>query len=178
MAVQTKVRKAVQPALPVLRVTRFDQVSAWLIALVLGLGFSVVALTAVWVAMRPKTSQNPVPVEIVELSGGVPDGAVNETLQMESPEEIAEDPSLAEVEAPETEIEESLDNVLDLADEATNLATQQFETDSRSAGKPGSKRGTGRRALGMGPGEGGFPRDERWFIAYSNEAGLDRKSVV
>ena len=158
---------------PVLKETRFDLVSSSMMALVIGLGLSVVWLTVVWLTNRLPTAAGPVPVELIEVAGGSEDGAIDETLLVESPEEISDDPSVAETFAEETEIQEVLDNVLELSDQAANLAQQQFETDSRNAGTPGSATGTGRRALGMGPGEGGFPREQRWFVRFASEGTLD-----
>jgi hypothetical protein len=161
------------PPPPVIRITRYDEVSSWLIAFVAALGTAVFLLTLAWFSLQPAARQNPVPVEIVEIPGGVEDGAVDETLRLDSPEEASPDASLAEVAAPETEIQETLDSVMELASEATNQAEKQYEFDTRNAGKAGSAAGTGRRALGIGPGQGGIPREQRWFISFSDHATLD-----
>lgn len=158
---------------PELRVTRYDQVSSWLIALVGGLGLAVFSLTVAWISIQPVAVREPVPVEIVEVSGGVEDGSVEESLQLESPEPETEQASLAEEDAAEPEIQETLDNVMDVADEATNQAEKQFEFQTRNAGKTGSASGTGRRALGMGSGKGGVPREQRWFVSYNDRDTLD-----
>jgi len=159
--------------LPVLQVTRYDWVSSWLIAIVLALLFAVGGLAVVWAAVRPSERKEPVPVEIVEIPGGDEQGVLEETLRLESPAEASSDPSLAEIEAPESEIEETLENVVDVAAAATNLADKQFELETRNAGKPGSATGTGRRALGMGGGEAGIPREQRWFISYADQQSLE-----
>ena len=158
---------------PELRVTRYDQVSSWLIAMVGGLGLAVFSLTVAWVSIQPVSVREPVPVEIVEVSGGVEDGSVEESLQLESPEPETEQASLAEEDAAEPEIEETLENVMDVADEATNQAEKQFEFQTRNAGKKGSASGTGRRALGIGSGKGGVPREQRWFVSYSDRSTLE-----
>jgi hypothetical protein len=160
------------PPSPVIRVTRYDQVSSWLISFVAALGGAVFFLAVLWVSLRPSTHPKAVPVEIVELAGGVEDGAVDETLRVDSPEEAAPDATLADVAAPEAEIQETLDNVMELANEATNQAEKQYEFDTRNAGKSGSAKGTGRRALGLGPGDAGIPREQRWFISFSDHATL------
>jgi hypothetical protein len=157
---------------PVLRTTLYDRVSSWLMSLVVGLVLAVTALGTVWVLIQPARKQEPVPVEFFEEAGGVEDGSVDETLELESPAPEAADASLAEVESTEPEIQETLDNVLELADQATMQAERTFELDARNAGTPGSSEGTGRRALGLGPGKGGVPREQRWFISYGSEQDL------
>lgn len=158
---------------PVLRVTRYDQVSSWLIAVVGGLGLSVFVLTVAWVSIQPVAVKEPVPLEIVEISGGVEDGSIEETLKLESPDPETEQATLAEEDAAEPEVEETLDNVMDVADEATNQAERQFEFQTRNAGKKGSASGTGKRALGIGSGKGGVPREQRWFVSYNDRETLD-----
>lgn len=162
-----------QPPPPVLQVTRYDLATSFLIAVVIGLVIAVVWLGVVWAVNRPESEEGPVPLEMVELPGGDEDGAVDETLELQSPEDPTDDPSLAEVPADEPEIQEMLETVIEMADEATNLAQQQFEMDARNAGNPGSASGTGRRALGMGPGESGIPREQRWLVRFSDRSTLE-----
>ena len=174
--VEKKETKQLEPAgayTPVMNVTRFDRVSSWMIAAVLALGGAVVWLTVVWATNRLPSPKSAVPVEMVNLSGGAEDGSPDETLQLESPDEEVQDPTVAETESEETEIQEVLETVVELADQATNQAEQQFETDASNAGKPGSASGTGKRALGLGPGEGGIPREQRWFIRFADGGSLD-----
>lgn len=158
---------------PELRVTRYDQVSSWLIALVGGLGLAVFSLTVAWISIQPVSVREPVPVEIVEVSGGVEDGSIEESLQLESPDPETEQATLAEEDANEPEIQETLDNVMDVADEATNQAEKQFEFQTRNAGKKGSASGTGRRALGIGSGKGGVPREQRWYVSYNDRETIE-----
>ncbi len=159
--------------LPVLTVTRYDIVSSFLGAVVIGLIVAVVWLGVLWATNRVSRPDSEVPVELLELAGGVEDGAVNETLDVESPDPETADPSLADIPAEETEIQEILENVVELSDEAATLAPQQFELGARNAGKPGSATGTGRRPLGIGPGEGGLPREQRWFVRFSDRGTLE-----
>jgi hypothetical protein len=158
------------PHSPVLKVTGYDRVSAFMVALVVGLVVAVVWLGIVWATNRLPRVQGPVPVELLDLSGGVEDGAIDETLRLDSPEDISSDPSLAETPIEESEIQEMLETVVELSDEATSLAQQQFETEAQNVGQPGSATGSGRRALGMGPGETGLPREQRWYIQFSSRA--------
>lgn len=162
-----------QFAQPVLEVTRYDRASAIMIATVLALSVSVVWLSVVWAANRPRALSAPAPIELVDLAGGVDDGAVDETLLLESDADETPDASLAEIEAEDTEIEEMLDNVVDQAAVATTQAQRQFELSALNTGRPGSAHGTGRRALGMGNGDSGLPRDQRWFVRFSDGASVD-----
>lgn len=158
---------------PELRVTPYDQVSSWLISVVGALGLAVFTLTVAWISIQPIPVKDPVPVEMVEISGGVEDGSVEETLQLESPDPETEQATLAEEDADEPEVQETLDNVMDVADEATNQAEKQYEFQTRNAGKKGSASGTGKRALGIGAGKGGVPREQRWFVSYNDRETLD-----
>ncbi len=62
---------AAQPKSPILKVTRYDRVAASMIAIVVALIGSVIWLTVLWATNRLPTPQRAVPVELVELSGGV-----------------------------------------------------------------------------------------------------------
>lgn len=158
---------------PEMRVTSFDQVSSWLIALCGGLGLAVVLLTITWFSMQPSRVRAPIPVEMIELPGGVEDGAIEETLRLEADAPENEQAAPAEEVSDQPEIEEALDSVMDLADQATQQSERQFETQTRNAGVAGSASGTGKRALGMGPGKAGIAREQRWYVSYN-----DRETLV
>ena len=159
---------------PVLKVTRYEQVSAVLFAVIAGLVFAVVLLAFAWYATRLPKPKEPVPVELIELTGGSEDGAVGETLQVDSPLEANPDAGAAEVASDEPEVRESLDDVLQLTDAAVVQTEPQFDLGARNAGKPGSAQGTGRRPLGSGPGTGGgFPREQRWLVRFGDQSNLD-----
>jgi hypothetical protein len=168
-------RKTTPPTVgrPVLKVTRYDLVTSTLIATVIGLAFTFCSLTAVWITNRLSKPDPSVPLELLEMPGGFEDGAIDETLKLESPEDVVNDPSLADAPAEENEIEEMLENVVELADQATNQTSQTFELATRNVGNPGSATGTGRRALGIGPGEAGLPREQRWFVHFSRRGTLN-----
>ena len=158
---------------PVIRVTRYEKVSAFLVALVFGLILTVIWLSIIWANTTVYREEEATPLELLEIPGGYEDGVPDETLQLDSPEEVTYDPSLAEEQSEESEIEEMLDNVVELSETAAVQAEQQFEFDASSSGKPGSATGTGRRALGNGPGKSGLPREQRWFIRFADRGTLD-----
>ncbi|MBA3313904.1 MAG: hypothetical protein H0T47_11555 [Planctomycetaceae bacterium] len=150
-----------------MKVTGYDRASAFVLAAVLATGVSVLMLVAIWSAQHNWRTDDAVPLELVVTSGGEEDGSETETLDLKTPFEETPDPSLAEVRDDKTEIEPMLESVVDLADRATDMARQQSDTDAVNAGNPGSKSGTGGAALGIGPGDGGLPREQRWFVRFS-----------
>ena len=156
-----------------MRVTGYDRVSSLMISIVLGLIVGVVAVIAWWSTTRPPQQEILVPLEMVELSGGSEDGAPDETLQVESPEDPNPNPSPTEELLDENELTETLENVVELADRANQQLQQQQSNAAETSGTPGSAAGTGRRALGSGPGSGGIPREQRWFIRYADRVSSD-----
>ena len=153
---------------PVMKVTSFDQLSAGMIAFVFGLILLVVAIIIWWATTRPPQTSFLVPMEMVDV-GGDEDGAPDETLQIESPEDPNENPSPTEEVLEEAELTEFVEDVVELAD----VATQQVNAIPVSQpGTPGSAEGTGRKRLGNGPGNA-IPNEERWFIRYSDKSAVD-----
>lgn len=160
---------------PILRVTKYDQVSAFLFAFIAALVVIVSALTFAWYASRAPKPREPVAVELLtENTGGSEEGVVGETLRVDSPLEANPDAGSADLAAEEPEPRESLDNVLGLTDVAVTQTQLQFDLGTRNVGNPGSAQGTGRRPLGSGPGTGGgFPREQRWLVKYADQLNLD-----
>lgn len=152
---------------PVLTVTGYDRASALVIATVIGTAIALLILLGAWAAEHDWRDEEVVPLEIVVVSGGVDDGSETETLDLKTPFEETPDPSLAEIRDDQTQIEPMLESVIDLADKATDMAREQSDSDALNAGQPGSRTGTGQAALGMGPGEGGLPREQRWFVRFA-----------
>ena len=154
-------------ASPMMRVTRYEQVSSMMISIVIGLICATLVTLALYLSTVQADEVGPAEMELIELAGGEEDGNPDETLKVESPEEEIEDPSLTDDESEETEIEEVFQNVVEISDNAAEQVEQQFETQAQNSGKVGSKAGTGSRPLGNGPGEGGIPRHQRWFIRFA-----------
>tara|TARA_R110002095_G_scaffold216126_1_gene212187 strand:+ start:1875 stop:2774 length:900 start_codon:yes stop_codon:yes gene_type:complete len=157
---------------PVMRVTQYDQVSSSLIAIVLALIIAVLWLSIVWITNRLPQTENEVALEMIDLAGGAEDGTPDESLLVESPEDPIDDPSQVDTPDEETQVEEMLDSVVELSDKATQQVQQQMQTDLTNSGKVGSAAGTGKRALGFGPGKKGLPREQRWFIKFSDRGSL------
>ncbi len=157
---------------PVMRVTQYDQVSSSLIAVVLALIIAVLWLSIVWATNRIPQTENEVALEMIDLAGGAEDGSPDESLMVESPEDPVDDPSQIDTPNEENQVEEMLDSVVELSDKATQQVQQQTQTDLSNSGKIGSAAGSGKRALGFGPGKKGLPREQRWFIKFSDRGSL------
>lgn len=158
---------------PVLRDTLYDRVSSWSIALFVGLAGLCLCVVTIWISNRLPTPPQAVPVELVEVPGGFEDGSPDETLRVDSPEPEVQDASPAEIQSETTEIAEALETVVELSESATQQVQQQFDTGIQSTGKAGSARGTGKKGLGIGPGVGGMPREQRWYVRFGDRAGVD-----
>lgn len=158
---------------PVLRDTLYDRVSSWTIALFVGIAAACLAVVTVWVTNRLPAPAQAVPVELIEVAGGFEDGSPEETLRVDSPEPEVPDASPTDIPAETTEIAEALETVVELSDAATQQVQQQFETGAQNTGKAGSAKGTGKKGLGIGPGHGGMPREQRWFVRFGDRAGVD-----
>jgi hypothetical protein len=178
--------------------SQHDKVSSGLLAFCLVLGTLTLLLITAWIANMLPSPKLPPPVTLLEEDpGGDPhgfiDGTPGETLALGSPDADPNDPAMAEAEAlPDTaEVSaESLDAVADVSD-ASELSSEMATSDAADApaanqkfamapvirarpgspfGKPG---GTGRPPLGSGSGTGGFPREMRWFVKFTERGTLD-----
>ncbi len=159
---------------PVLGVTRYENARSFMLAVVLSLLLAVGFLFLQYLSTIEPVTKDQVALELVEIPGGYEDGVVGETLEVDSPEPPADDASLSEIESEVTEMEETLDNVIDVSDQATSQAPQQFEMDYDNTGKKASATGSGRRPLGSGGGPGaGFPREQRWYVRFSDSGTID-----
>lgn len=168
---ESRNRSAGGPPPPVLHTTRYDKVTAALSAGVIGLVIAVVCLFIMWAALWRTEVEAPAEFLLVD-GGGSLDGAPDEELLLESPEDPTEDPSLEEMPI-ESEVSELLENVIELADQATEQVQEQLELEADNQGQLGSAEGTGRRPLGMGPGSGGFPPEDRWFVVWNESESID-----
>lgn len=165
--------KTIHRPAPVLRDTLYDRVSSWTIALFVGVAGLCLCVVAIWLTNRLPAPPQAVPVELIEAPGGFEDGSPDETLRVDSPEPEVHDASPAEVQSDTTEIAEALETVVELSESATQQVQQQFDTGIQSTGKTGSAKGTGKKGLGIGPGTGGMPREQRWYVRFGDRAGVD-----
>lgn len=157
---------------PVMRETRYDQTSSLVIAAALVLIGSVILLISVWLSNllpeRVSTS-----VTMVAGQGATEDGELNETLDVESPEDPSDDPSLAN-DQQETQLEQVLDRMVSASGAAVQFKMANDFADATSAGSPGSADGTSGRPYGPGGGlRPGIPREQRWTVEFSDEGNLE-----
>ena len=160
---------------PIIRVTRYEEVSSFLFAIIGGLAVAVGLLALLWYSTRVAKPREPVAVELFEDTGGSEDGAPDETLRIDSPEPPSPDAAVGDVGSEETDVQENLDQVVALADDAVVETQRPLDLGVRNARKPGSAEGTGgRRPLGSGTGSsGGFSREQRWLVRFADQSNLD-----
>lgn len=158
---------------PVLRETTYDRVSSWAIALFIAIGMACLGVVALWYGSQAPQKPEAVPVEIIEDPGGFEDGSPDETLKVESPEPEVRDASPAEITSDKTEIAETLEAVVEISENATQIVQQQFETGVQNTGRIGSAKGTGKKGLGIGSGSGGMPREQRWYVRFGDRVPVE-----
>ncbi len=156
-----------------MRVTLYEWVSSWAISLFIGILLTCSMVVVVWMTNRLPKPPEAIPVELVELPGGAEDGSPDETLRVDSPEPETRDASPADVADDQTEIAEAVEAVVEMSEAATQQVQQQFETGIQNTGKVGRATGTGRRGLGVGPGTGGMPREQRWFVKFGDRTAVN-----
>lgn len=172
-----------------LRVTRYERVSSFMMTLVFGLCFAVVAAVTYWLAHRPPPEPEPVPLEFVELEpevdfGGSLEGVVGGTAEFDTGEEGG---GGGEIASDEFMVDATLTNVAQMADQAVEQTLLTAEGEGAApqpssapgyVGLTGTSSGTGtgggRPPLGFGPGRGGgVPRELRWFIKFGTENSVE-----
>jgi hypothetical protein len=162
--------KAIAP--PVMRVTRYDRVSSFMWALIGGTLLAVGFVVIQWYAIRKPPPIELVPLEMV-LGGGYEDGNINDTFEVQSPEQV--DPNAAVLEdQQQQELTESLETVIELSDRAMQQVQQVMSQSENTAGTRGSAVGKGGRPLGSGGGPGsGIPAYQRWYIRFNEASSTD-----
>ncbi|NNJ26935.1 hypothetical protein [Alienimonas chondri] len=162
----------VPAAEPVMGVTGYDRVSAGVIAGVLGLIVTVTYLFIQWYMQHEFAVDTLPPMEIIQIGGGDENGDPDDSPLLESLAEEIPDPSLNELREDEMQVEELMETVVDVSDRAANPSPTAVSSEA-SGGKAGSASGTGGRPLGFGPGDGGVPAEQRWYIAFNDQGGLE-----
>ncbi len=155
---------------PQIRLTRYDMVIGMLQTSALVAGLTFIAMVAIWLSNRlpPPVSRK---IEMLPAGdGGWEDGAPDATPNVESPEDAVPDPSVSNEESDVTEIEEVLEQVLEVAENAAVIEAPRESNATESSGIPGSADGTGGRPLGSGgPGRGGAKREQGWIVEFADK---------
>jgi hypothetical protein len=163
----------------VLGESRYDQVTSFLMAVVLGAILVVGWLALVYVTNQAYASRVTAPLQIIEVSGGgggSPDGTPGSTEQVNVPgAEAAAFASNNEEQAGDFEepsVQQAPGAMLDaVAQVGENMAEVDLGAvmpsgSTVASGKRASKLGTGGPGIGMGPGDGGFAPEQRWSIIF------------
>lgn len=143
---------------PVLKVTRYDTVTSFMLAVIIGLLILVAALTLIWLTNSKPMREGQAELEIFELPGKR-DGKLHETPNLESPDDPVKDP----------QIDQMLENVVELSNKPSEV---QPPWEPVNGDKKGSAEGTGERPLGpteVGPGG----REQKWFVRFSDRGSLE-----
>ena len=158
----------------------YDRVTSLLMAIVIGALLVVGWLALVYATNQAYASRVTAPLEIVDVfggGGGSPDGTPGSTekidvagaevaAQASNNEEVAgdfEEPSVQET--PSAMLDAVADAGQTLAE--VDLGAVMPTGGAVASGRKASKIGTGGPGLGLGPGDGGVPREQRWSIVYN-----------
>ncbi|MBI3469574.1 MAG: hypothetical protein HY000_41770 [Planctomycetes bacterium] len=150
-------------------VSAYEKVASLLLALLILCGISVVCLLVVWFTSRIFASPPAIPVELVDVGGGRQEGIVGESLTIEAPDagEIGRESDL---------VDPQIQNTLSMVTDA--VAVRQADLDDPALtesdeGGYGGLRGDSRQiGKGLGAGEPGIPRPQRWEIIFQEGATL------
>ena len=159
--------------------SKYDKVTSFLMAVVLSAILVVGWLALVYASNQAYASRVTAPLQIIEVGGGggSPEGTAGSTEKVDvagadaaamasnNPEEAGdfEEPS----------VEQTPGAMLDVvADASQTLAEVDLGATMPSggqvaSGKRASKLGSGGPGLGLGPGDGGVAREQRWSIVYN-----------
>ncbi|MEZ6057173.1 MAG: hypothetical protein R3C01_10750 [Planctomycetaceae bacterium] len=152
---------------PVLRVTRYDRVSAVMIALMMGIVLAAIYSYLQYLSNRRPADPPLIALDMIDTGGGFEDGNPEDSPQVDSPDEV--DPNATPVDevVEDQQVTETLETVVELSERATKQVQEVLASDSE-AGVAGSAVGTGGRPLGSGGGPGkGIGIGQRWFIRFN-----------
>jgi hypothetical protein len=171
VAVPDRKSRHVTGRVPVMHETGYDITTSALIAAAFGLAAFVGILIAIWLSnMLPEVEVVPIIMESGD--GGWEDGSPDESLNVESPEDPTDDPSLSN-DQDMSQLEEITEQVATLSSTAAALVQPNSFSDPNGGGNPGSASGTGGRPYGTGGGgRGGTKREQRWLVQFADKGDL------
>ncbi|MEO6810180.1 MAG: hypothetical protein ABI353_13785 [Isosphaeraceae bacterium] len=166
--------------------SRYDRITSFLMAVVVGALLVVGWLWLVYLTNQAYASKVASPLEIVEVfggGGGSPDGEIGSTEAIDVPGAEAgasasnNEEDAAAFEEPSVMLTPSatLDAVAEASGQvvAADFGANMPTGGAVASGKRSSKLGTGGPAYGFGPGDGGVSREQRWSIVYPTGQTLD-----
>jgi hypothetical protein len=159
--------------------SRYDKVTSFLMAVVLGAMLVVGWLALVYASNQAYASRATAPLQIIEVGGGggSPEGTPGSTEKVDvagadaavmasnNPEEAGEFEEPSVEQTPGAMLETVTEAGQNLAE--VDLGATMPNGGPVSSGKRASKLGTGGPGLGFGPGDGGVAREQRWSIIYN-----------
>ena len=160
--------------------SKYDRVTSMLMAVVVGAALVVGWLFLIYKTNQAYASRVTAPLRIIEVfggGGGSPEGTAGSTEKIDVPGADAaaqasnNDEAAAELE--EASVEATSAPMLDVAAEASDSVSEEDAEAFLPNGGPvrsgrrASKLGSGGPGLGLGPGDGGIPADQRWSIVYN-----------
>lgn len=148
-----------------LRSNRYDQVASLIVTMLIILGLLVFCMFIAWLGTRVFVTKLAVAVPLQQVGGGITDGIVGESMELNSPtwQDIA-----AESDVVEPAFQDQVAAVIEAVSETEADVADPFETTMVEAGRGGTRqKGTGNRP-GKGRGEGypGIPPEDRWEIQF------------
>lgn len=158
---------------PHIKVTKYDVAVSALATSALFAVLTLIAMVCIWLANMLPSPQKKQVIMLPPDNGGYEDGDPNATPNVESPEDASEDPSLANEETDVTELEEVIEQISDVVDDAAAITAPNESASSRNTG-PDVADGTGGRPLGTGGGgRGGTKREQRWIVEFADKGDLN-----
>lgn len=162
--------------------TDYDRVTSLLMAVIISAVIIVGWLALIYLTNRSYARSVPAQIEIIEVyggGGGRLDGEENSTEQIDVPDAavaaFASNAELSPADFEEPSLEQVPSAMVDaLANqEFADLAEEMPEGGALATGIRASKLGSGAAAYGLGAGDGGVPREQRWSIIYNPGQTLD-----
>lgn len=163
----------------VLGETKFDRVSSFLMAVVLGAILVVGWLALIYITNQAYAARVTAPLQIIDVyggGGGSPEGTAGSTEKIdiagadaaamasnnEEPAGDFEQPSVQQL--PGAMLETVVEAGQNLAE--VDIGPVMPSGGAVASGKRASKLGSGGPGLGFGPGDGGVAREQRWSVIY------------
>lgn len=159
---------------PHIKLTKYDVAVSILQTSAVCAGLTFIVMLFIWLS-----NLLPAPVSRkVELmpagDGGWEDGTPDATPKVESPEDATVDPSMANEETDVTQLEEVVEQVVEVSENAATIDAPNESTQNQTSGIPGSADGTGGRPLGSGgPGRGGAKRENGWIVEFADKGDIE-----
>ncbi|RUL89589.1 hypothetical protein TsocGM_01770 [Tautonia sociabilis] len=162
--------------------SNYDRVTSLLMAVILGVAIVVGWLGLIYLTNRSYARNLPAEIQIIEVfggGGGTPEGLENQTEQIDVPDAaaaaFASNNELAPADFEEPAVQQTPSAMVEAltTEQLADLAEEMPQGGAVATGIRASKLGTGAASYGLGAGDGGVPREERWTIIYNPGQTID-----